>query len=61
MAASAPLHQREIEIDDPAVDEFYQLVEGHFDELGLTEADRDERYTRLEAKLDAQDAENARA
>ncbi len=38
---------------DEAGKKLYEIVEGHFDEIGLSEAERDKRYARLEKHLDA--------
>jgi hypothetical protein len=41
---------------DEATAELYKIVEGHFDDLGLTEQERDERYSNLRERLDSKDA-----
>jgi hypothetical protein len=40
--------------------ELRQVIEGHFDDLGLTEAQRDEEYAALEQSLNARDASRAK-
>ena len=35
--------------------ELHRLIEEHFDEMGLTEAERDARYASLDRSLDARD------
>ena len=44
-----------------AAAELYKIVEGHFDTLGLTEGEKDERYGLLRERLDASDAAPAKA
>jgi hypothetical protein len=41
--------------------ELLQVVEEHFDGMGLTEAERDERYDALDRSLNARGATRARA
>jgi hypothetical protein len=45
---------------EEAVNGLHSLIEGHFDEIGLSEAERDERYDKLRESLDAKDAAIAR-
>jgi len=35
--------------------ELHRLIEEHFDEMGLTEVERDARYASLDRSLDARD------
>ena len=46
---------------EEAAAELYRIVEGHFDDLGLTEEQRDERYSKLDRKLQATNAAAAKA
>jgi hypothetical protein len=46
---------------DEAASELYKIVEGHFDSLGLSEEERDQRYISAREFLDAKDAANATA
>lgn len=46
---------------DEAAAELYKIVEGHFDDLGLTEAERNARYVSAREFLDTKDAANAKA
>jgi hypothetical protein len=46
---------------DDAAAELYMIVEGHFDSLGLSNAERDERYDKLEKRFDATDSSSAKA
>ncbi len=46
---------------DEAAAELYKIVEAHFDDLGLTEAQRDERYTSAQQFLDAKNAETSKS
>ena len=41
--------------------ELYHLLEQHFDEMGLTEAERDERYARAERRVISANAAGARS
>ena len=45
--------------EEVAVD-LLKLVEEHFDEMGLSEAERDERFDALDRSLSAKDAARAR-
>ena len=45
--------------EEVAVD-LLKLVEEHFDEMGLSEAERDERFDALDRSLSAKDATRAR-
>jgi hypothetical protein len=45
---------------EQAAAELYKIVESHFDDLGLAEAQRDERYNSLRESLDAKDAASAK-
>jgi len=46
--------------DEELVSELHQVIESHFDDLGLTEAERDEEYAALEQSLNARDASRAK-
>jgi hypothetical protein len=41
--------------------ELHRVIEGHFDQRGLNEAERDKRYTDLERSLNAKDAARAKS
>ena len=45
---------RKLNLEEAAA-ELYRLLEEHFDEMGLTEAQRDARYAALDRSLDARD------
>ena len=63
----ATLPKSDIKMAEPklsleeAAAELYKIVEGHNDELGLNEAERDNRYTSAREFLDAKDASRAKA
>jgi hypothetical protein len=38
---------------DEAGKKLYEIVEGYFDEIGLSEAERDKRYAKAEARVNA--------
>jgi hypothetical protein len=59
IATSPEVQSSTATIGDSA-NELYRLVEEHFDEMGLTEEERDERYSRAERRVIAQDAADAR-
>jgi hypothetical protein len=46
--------------DEELVAELRQVIEGHFDDLGLTAAERDKEYEALEQSLNARDASRAK-
>jgi hypothetical protein len=46
--------------DEELVSELRQVIESHFDDLGLTDAERDQEYDALEQSLNARDASRAR-
>ena len=46
--------------DEELAEELHRVIEGHFDNLGLTEAERDQEYTELEQSLNARDASRAK-
>jgi hypothetical protein len=45
---------------EAAVDGLYDVIEGFFDDCGLTESQRDERYNRLREHLKVTDVATAR-
>ena len=47
--------------DKQSAAELYRVIEGHFDDLGLTEAERDKKYAALEQSLNARDASRAKS
>jgi hypothetical protein len=46
--------------DEELVAELRQVIEGHFDNLGLSAAERDKEYEALEQSLNARDASRAK-
>jgi hypothetical protein len=53
MATTAPAKPETKISAEEAVDQLYQIIEGMFDEQGLSGEQRDERYARLDKHLDA--------
>ncbi len=47
--------------DEELAAELHRVIEGHFDDLGLTEAQRDEKYAALDRSLNARDASRAKS
>ena len=61
MSTSLPqVHEQRQTLEEGAA-ELYRLLEEHFDEMGLTEAQRDERYARAEQRVIAEGAVDAKA
>ena len=58
MATIPQVEQKKRTSEEVAVD-LLKLVEEHFDEMGLTEAERDERFEALDRSLSARDAVRA--
>ena len=58
MAAISQVEQKTRTSQEVAAD-LLKLVEEHFDEMGLTEAERDERFEALDHSLSARDAVRA--
>lgn len=46
--------------DEELAAELHRVIEGHFDELGLSAAQRDAEYADLEQSLNARDASRAK-
>jgi hypothetical protein len=46
---------------DESAAELYRLLEEHFDQMGLTEAERDERYARAERRVTSAGAAHAKS
>jgi hypothetical protein len=46
--------------DEELVAELRRVIEGHFDDLGLTAPERDKEYEALEQSLNARDASRAK-
>jgi hypothetical protein len=54
------VQEKKLTLEESAA-EFYRLLEENFDSMGLTEAERDERYTRAERRVLSEDAVDAKA
>jgi hypothetical protein len=61
ISTSLPRVQEEKPTLEEGAAELYRLLEEHFDEMGLTEAERDERYARAEQRVIAEGAADAKA
>jgi hypothetical protein len=59
MATTPQVRPKKRTSEEVAVD-MLKLVEEHFDEMGLSKAERDERYDALDRSLNAKDATRAR-
>jgi len=60
MATTAPARPETKISAEEATEQLYQILEGMFDEQGLSEEERDARYARLDTHLDAKDAAAAK-
>jgi len=60
--ATAPMSKPKSKLTkEEAVGRLGQIIEGYFDDAGLNQVERDERYERLKQHLDSKDAAHAKS
>jgi hypothetical protein len=59
--ATIPQTRPKKRTDKELAEELHRVIEGHFDQHGLNEAERDKRYTGLHRSLNAKDAARAKS
>ncbi len=60
MATIPQVEQKKRTMDEAAI-EMHRLIEECFDDMGLSQQERDARYSALDRSLDARDASRAKA
>ncbi len=58
--ATIPQARPKKRTDEELAAELHKVIEGHFDDQDLTQAERDKKYAQLERSLNARDASRAK-